>query len=135
MLITTLVVSVFKDRGSSFNPQPPHTKFNDQRCFSLQPGHYSNLTAPNLQHTVKQGTYNFKFTVLMNTKNTSNYQSTNEAHYTQQNTLQATTKRQRTLHRTHTHTTKSHNFTLTLTPPSLQNETTNVVINITVASS
>jgi len=28
--------------------------------------------------------------ILMNTNNTSNYQSTNEAHYTQQNTLQAT---------------------------------------------
>ena len=46
------------------------------------------------------------------------------------NTLPATTKRQRTPHRTHT--TKNHNFTLTLPPPSLQNETTNVVINITV---
>ena len=34
-----------------------------------------------------------------------------------------------------THTTKNHNFTLTLPPPSLQNETTNVVINIIVASS
>jgi len=49
------------------------------------------------------------------------------------NTLSATTKRQRTPHRTHT--TKNHNFTLTLPPPSLQNETTNVVINIIVASS
>jgi hypothetical protein len=49
------------------------------------------------------------------------------------NTLPATTKRQRTSHRTHT--TKNHKFTLTLTPPSLQNETTNVVIDITVASS
>ena len=41
--------------------------------------------------------------------------------------------RQRTSH--WTQTTKNHNFTLTLTPPSLQNETTNVVINIIVASS
>ena len=32
-------------------------------------------------------------------------------------------------------TTKNHNFTLTLPLPSLQNETTNVVINIIVASS
>jgi len=82
------------------------------------------------------------------TNNTSNYQSTNETHYTQQNTTITTNKgsqllilidthyankRQRTSHRTHT--TKKHNFTLTLTPPSLQNETTNVVINIIVASS
>jgi len=49
------------------------------------------------------------------------------------NTLPATTKRQRTSHRTYT--AKNHNFTLTLRPPSLQNETTNVVINIIVASS
>ena len=25
-----------------------------QTCFSLQPGHYSSLTAPNLQHTTNQ---------------------------------------------------------------------------------
>jgi len=43
------------------------------------------------------------------------------------------TKRQRTSHRTYT--TEKHKFTLTLTPPSLQTETTNVVINIIVASS
>ena len=49
------------------------------------------------------------------------------------NTLPATTKRQRTSHQTHT--TKNHNFTLMLPPPSLQNETTNVVIDIIVASS
>jgi len=49
------------------------------------------------------------------------------------NTLEATTKRQTTSHRTQT--TKKHNFTLTLHPPSLQNETTNVVISIIVASS
>jgi len=35
-------------------------------------------------------------------------------------TLPATTKRQTTSHRTHT--AKNHNFTLTLPPPSLQNE-------------
>ena len=45
----------------------------------------------------------------------------------------ATTKRQRTSYRTYT--TKNHNFTLTLPPPSLEIETTNVVINIIVASS
>ena len=45
----------------------------------------------------------------------------------------ATTERQRISKRTHT--TKNHKSTLTLPPPSLQNQTTNVVINITVASS
>jgi len=38
-----------------------------------------------------------------------------------------------TSHRTYT--TKNHNFTLTLPLPSLQSETTNVVINIIVVSS
>jgi len=33
-----------------------------------------------------QGMYNFRFTILINTNNTSNYQSTNETHYTQENT-------------------------------------------------
>ena len=47
--------------------------------------------------------------------------------------LPATTKRQRTSHRTHT--TKNHKFTLTLHLSSLQNESKNVVINIIVASS
>ena len=51
--------------------------------FSLQPGHYASLTAPNLQPTANQGMYNFRFTVLINNNNTSNYQSTNETHYTQ----------------------------------------------------
>ena len=36
--------------------------------------------------------YNFRFTVLSNTNNTSNYQSTNETHYTQQNTTITTHK-------------------------------------------
>ena len=44
--------------------------------------------------------------------------------------------RQRTTKTSHrTYTNKNHNFTFTLPPPSLQNETTNVVINITVVSS
>jgi len=42
------------------------------------------------------------------------------------NTLLATTKRQNTSHKTHS--TKHHKFTLTLTPPSLQTETANVVV-------
>jgi len=100
------------------------------QCFSLQPGHYSSLTAPNLQPTVNQGMYNLRFTTLMNTNNTSNYQPLMK-HTTHnrilrspsikitaisinRNTLPARTKRQRTSHRTLT--TKNHKFTLTLTP-------------------
>jgi len=40
--------------------------------------------------------------------------------------LPTTTKRQSTSHQTHT--TKHYKFTLTLNPPSLQNKTTDVVI-------
>jgi len=72
-----------------WNPKfhsPPHITWKDHSCFSLQPGHYSSLTEPNLQPTANQGMYNFRFTILINTNNTSNYQSTNETHYTQQNT-------------------------------------------------
>jgi len=69
----------------------PHI-LQDQLCFSLQPGHYSSLTAPNLQPTANQGMYNFRFTILINTNNTSNYQSTNEIHFTQQNTMITTHK-------------------------------------------
>ena len=134
----------------AINPQPPHITWKDQLCFSLQAGHYSSLTAPNLQHTANQGMYNFRFTVLMNTNNTSNYQTTNETHYTQQNTMITMHKGSQLLILTETHyqlqqndkelhtktyTTKNHKFTLTLTPVSLQNEMTNVVINIMVASS
>jgi len=63
-------------------------------------------------------------------------------HYTQENITINTHKRSQLLISTKTryqlqqsdkarhteHTTKHHKFTLTLTPPSLQNETTNVVI-------
>ena len=73
-------------------PQPPHTTRKDQSCFSLQPGHYSSLTAPNLQPIANQGMYSFRFTILINTNSTSNYQSTNETHYTQQNTTITTHK-------------------------------------------
>ena len=74
--------------------------------------------------------------------NVPHYQSTNVTYYTQENTmitkhkrkrsisikirLPTTTKRQSTSHQTHT--TKHHKFTLTLNPPSLQNTTTDVVI-------
>ena len=36
--------------------------------------------------------YNFRFTIPFNTNNTSNYQSTNETHYTQENTTITTHK-------------------------------------------
>jgi len=36
--------------------------------------------------------YNFRYTILINTNNISNYQSTNETHYTQQNTTITTHK-------------------------------------------
>ena len=41
---------------TAINFQPPHTTWKDQLCFSLQPGHYSNLqqtklcTVSNSQH-------------------------------------------------------------------------------------
>jgi hypothetical protein len=97
-----------------------------------------------------QGMYSFRFTLLINTNNTSNYQSTNETHYEKENTTRTTHNRLQLLILTETHyqlqqndkelhtktyTTKNHKFTLTLTPVSLQNEMTNVVINIMVASS
>jgi len=53
---------------------------------SLQPKHYSNLTAPKFQPAATQRTYNFRLTILINTNNTSNYQSTNETHYITENT-------------------------------------------------
>ena len=56
--------------------------FIGSTCF----GHHSSLPAPNFQPTATQVMYNFRFTTLINTNNTSNYQSTNETHYTQQNT-------------------------------------------------
>ena len=39
---------------TAINHQPPHTTWKNQSCFSLQPGHYSSLTAPNFQHTANQ---------------------------------------------------------------------------------
>jgi len=81
----------------AINLQPPHTTWKDQLCFSLQPGHYSSLTAPNLQPTANQDMYNFRFTILINTNNTSNYHSTNETHYIQQNTTINTHKRSQQL--------------------------------------
>jgi len=63
----------------------------------------AGLTAPNLQHTASQGMYSLRFTTLSNTNNTSNYQSTNETHYTQQNTTITTHKRSQLLILTETH--------------------------------
>ena len=80
------------DIQTAINPQAPLTTWKDQLCLSLQPGHYSSLTAPQLQPTANQGMYSFGFTILSNTNNTSNYQSTNETHYTQQNTTITTHK-------------------------------------------
>jgi len=62
------------------------------QCIIVQPGHYSSLTTPNLLPTANQGMYNFRFTILSNTNNTSNYQSTNETHYTQENATITTHK-------------------------------------------
>jgi len=42
-------------------------------------------TAPNFQRTANQVIYSFRFTVPINSDNTSNYQSTNEIHYILQN--------------------------------------------------
>jgi len=36
---------------TAINHQPLHTTSKDQFRLILQPGHHSNLTAPNLQHT------------------------------------------------------------------------------------
>jgi hypothetical protein len=63
---------------TAINPSPHTLHEKDQSCFSLQPGHYSSLTAPNLQSRASQGMYNFRFTILINTNNTSNYESTNQ---------------------------------------------------------
>jgi len=54
-------------------------------CYSLQPGSYSSLAAPNFQPTATQGMYNFRFTILINTNNTTNHQSTTlkKTHHTQ----------------------------------------------------
>jgi len=85
------------------NPQPPHTTWKDQLRFSLQPRHHSSPTTPNLQHTANQGMYNFRFTILMNTSNTSNYQSTNETRYTQETITITMHKRSQMLISTETH--------------------------------
>ena len=44
------------------NPQPPHTTWIEQLCFSLQHNHHSKPATPNLQHTTNWGMYNLKFT-------------------------------------------------------------------------
>jgi len=52
---------------------PQNTTWKDQSCYNLQPGHYSSLPAPKFQPTATQGMYIFRFTILINTNNTSNY--------------------------------------------------------------
>jgi len=37
------------------NPQPPHSTWTDQCCFSLQHGYHANRTTPKHQHTLNQG--------------------------------------------------------------------------------
>jgi len=46
--------------------------------------------------------YNLRFTILMNNSNTSNYHSTNETHYTQENIAITTHKRSQLLISTET---------------------------------
>jgi len=76
--------------------------YSVELCFSLQTGHCSSRTALNLQHTANQGMCNVRFTTLMNTNNTLNYQSTNETHRTQQNTTISRHKRSQLLISTET---------------------------------
>jgi len=98
----------------------------------------------------KDGSGSVSFTILINTNNTSNYQPTNETHYTQQNNTTATYKRSqplklietryqvqpsdKELHTEHT-SLRTKILHVTLTPPSLQKEMTNMVINTLIASS
>ena len=44
------------------NPQPPHTTWTEQLCFSLQNEHHSKSAATNLQHAMNWGMYDLKFT-------------------------------------------------------------------------
>jgi len=75
--------------------------------YFLEAQHVSGTTIPLIKHATHNRTRRSPHITINITRNT----------------LPATTKRQRTLHRTYT--TKKHNFTLTLLPQSLQNETTN----------
>jgi len=45
------------------------------------------MYSTDLQHTGKPGMYNLKFTITMYINNASNYQSTDETYYTQENTM------------------------------------------------
>jgi len=45
------------------NPQPSHSTWTDQLCFSLQHGYHSNPTTLKLQHTSNQGMCSLKFTI------------------------------------------------------------------------
>jgi len=44
------------------NPQPPHSTWSDQLCFSLLHGYHPNPATQKLQHTSKQGRCNLKLT-------------------------------------------------------------------------
>ena len=47
---------------TAINPQPPHTTWTEQLCFSLQNEYHPKPAAPKLQHTTNWGMYNLKFT-------------------------------------------------------------------------
>jgi len=59
--------------GDSGNPEFRVTQETWSPPGFLQPGHYSSLPTPIFQPIATQGMYNFRFTILINTNNTSNY--------------------------------------------------------------
>jgi len=52
----------------TFVPRPSHKASGHSSQTN-----YSSVPAPNLQPTTTQGMYNFRFTILINSNNTSNY--------------------------------------------------------------
>jgi len=83
------------------NPQPPHTTWINQLCFSWPPGYHPSWTAL-LKHTANQGMYNLRYTALMNTSRTSDYKSNKVSHYTQEYIMSNTYKRSQLLTSTET---------------------------------
>ena len=69
-------------------------------CYSLQPGHYSSLPAPNYQPIATQGVYSFRFTILTLTTHRITTPLPKNTHRTQQNTT--ITTHNRTLRSPHT---------------------------------
>ena len=145
MLITTLVVSFYKDGRDSVSVKlwflvgtlrspytTEHYDHHTQQNITITT-HNRTLRSP---HTQQNGTITTHNRTLWSPHTTEHYD-----HHTQRitaikinrNTLSSTTDRQKTSHRRHT--TKNHNFTLTRPLPSLQRQTTNVANNIIVVSS